>query len=411
MKITNIEAIPIAPRLAQRYADRAVDLYGIDCRVVVKVETDAGITGYGDVRVRPNAFPSSESMAGLIGRSPFDFVNNTLPHNSALTCALYDVMGKYLEVPAYKLIGQKKHSVIPVAAWTRPASPAHFRDEIKRAAAQGYRVFKMHSCTYHDVIEQTRLAAEVAPENFKIHWDFNKSRAIGSVLPLIKELERDYPIVGYIEDPLAANDLDGWKNLRRQTDVPIVMHNTPLGCVQEIIHGLADIYMIGGNMEATMASGWACSKANIQTILQFEGGTLGKAMALHMACVLPSHTVHTINLDDQYEEEYTTATIPIIDGASPVPEGPGLGFEVDEDALARMAAQQHRARPDKYVGVLHMNGGGMYYGASYISPTSVTGHQEGVDRGFSSELWVDDGSAEFAKVYDRVQKEGRFRAD
>ena len=410
MKITAIEAIPIAPRLAQRYADRAVDLYGIDCRVVVKIETDAGITGYGDVRVRPHSHPTTESMAGLVGRNPFDFLNNTLSHPSALTCALYDVMGKFLDVPAHKLIGQKKRNAVTVAAWTRPASPEHFRDEVERAIGQGYHVFKMHSCTYHDVFEQTRLAAEVAPDHFRIHWDFNKSRTLGSVLPIIKELERNYPIVGYIEDPLAKDDIDGWKNLRRQTDLPIIMHGTPLGGVQEIIHGLADIYMIGGNMEDTMAAGWACSKANLQTILQFEGGTLGKAMALHMASVLPSHTVHSINLDDQYEEDYTTETIPVVDGASPVPNGPGLGFEVDEEALARLAAQHHRERPEKFVGVLHMPGGNTYYSSSYISPTTITGHQEGVDRGFRSEIWEDDGSTDFADIYDRVQREGVFRS-
>ena len=410
MKITHIEAIPIFPRLARRYDNRKVDLYGIDCRTVVKVETDAGITGYGDMRVGPNRHPTSESMAHLIGHSPFDFLNNTLPQGSALTCALYDVMGKYLDVPAYKLIGQKKRNAIPVAAWTRPASPEYFRDEIKRAADQGYMVFKIHTCTHHDVFEQTRLAEQVAPEGFRIHYDFNSNRSLGSVLPIIRELERNHPIVGYIEDPLIKNDIDGWKNLRQRTDLPIIMHGTAWGGAQELMHSLADIYMIGGTMEDTMAAGWTFGRANVQVILQFEGGTLGKAMAMHMAAVLPTHTVHSINLDDQYEEDYTTETIPVIDGASPVPEGPGLGFEVDEDALARIAAQTPIERP-KHVGILHMPGGHTYYGPSYISPTTITGHQEGVDRGFKSEIWEDDGSADFTRIYDRVHQEGVFRAD
>ncbi|NKB72865.1 MAG: hypothetical protein GKR89_37830 [Candidatus Latescibacteria bacterium] len=408
MKITDIEVIPIAPRLASRYADRRVDLYGIDCRVVYKVHTDAGITGYGDVRVRPHGLPERDAVAHLIGRNPFDFLNSTLTvGGTALTCALYDVMGKYLDLPVHKLLGQKKRANIPVAAWTRPASPEHFRDEIKRAADQGYRVFKIHTCSYHDVFEQTRLAAEVAPQSFRIHYDFNHNRSLGSALPIIKELERNHPIVGYIEDPLDKRDIDGWKRLRQQIDLPLIMHGTPLGGVQELIHGLADIYMIGGTMEDTMAAGWACGKANLQVILQFEGGTLGKAMALHMASVLPTHTAHSINLDDQYGEDYTTATIPVVEGASPVPDGPGLGFAVDEDALARLAAQAIVEKPP-HVGVLHMPGGRTYYGPSYISPTAITGHQEGVDRGFRAEIWEDDGSAEFARTYDRVKKEGVF---
>ena len=410
MKITNIEVIPIYPHLAKRYDNRKVDLYGIDHRTVFKVDTDAGIVGYGDQRVRPGGQPDPAIAASLIGRNPFDFINNHLPYGSALNCALYDVMGKYLDVPVYKLIGQKVRDAVPVAAWTRPAAPETFRDEISRAADQGYTIFKMHTCDYHDVMEQTRLAEEVAPEGFKIHYDFNSNRSLAAVLPIIQELERNHPIVGYIEDPLVKNDIDGWCRLREQTRLPIIMHGTPLGSVQEIIRGVADIYMIGGSIGDTVATGFACGKANIQTILQFESGTLGKAMALHMAAVLPTHTAHSINLDDQYEEDYTTERIPVIEGSSPVPEGPGLGYEVDEDALARIAANKP-TEPPKHVGVLQMSGGNTFYGRSYVSPTSVTGREEGTIRGFSSEIWEDDGSAEFTRIYERVQQEGTFRAN
>jgi hypothetical protein len=93
-----------------------------------------------------------------------------------------------------------------------------------------------------------------------------------------------------------------------------------------------------------------------------------------------------------------------------VPDGPGLGYEVDEDALARLASQAMVERPT-HVGVLHMPGGHTYYGSSYISPPGITGHQEGVDRGFRSEIWEDDGSSEFSQIHDRVQKTGVFRAD
>ena len=410
MKITNIEVIPIYPRLAKRYENRKVDLYGIDHRTVFKVETDAGIVGYGDQRVRPGGQPDPAIAESLIGRNPFDFINNHLSYGSALNCALYDVMGKYLEVPVYKLIGQKVRDAVPVAAWTRPASPETFRDEISRAVDQGYTIFKMHTCDYFDVMEQTRLAEEVAPEGFKIHYDFNANRSLAAVLPIVQELERNHPIVGYIEDPIVKNDIDGWRRLREQTRLPIIMHGTPLGSVQEIIHSVADIYMIGGSIGDTIATGFACGKANIQTILQFESGTLGKAMALHMAAVLSTHTAHSINLDDQYEEDYTTERIPVIEGSSPVPEGPGLGYEVDEDALARIAANKPTELP-KHVGVLHMPGGNTFYGTSYVSPTRVTGREEGTIRGIKSEIWEDDDSAEFTRIYERVQQEGTFCAD
>jgi L-alanine-DL-glutamate epimerase-like enolase superfamily enzyme len=410
MKIKDVEIIPIYPRLARRYETRKVDLYGIDARTVFRVTTDNGPTGYGDQRVRPWGQPAPDKYKELIGSNPFDFVNNLKDFDSGLNCALYDVMGKHLDIPAYKLMGQKLRDWIPVAAWTRPASPLHFQQEIQRAAAQGYRVFKIHTSSYFDVFEQTKMAEQVAPPGFKIHYDFNSNRSIGVTIPIIKELERNHPVVGYIEDPLKRQDIDGWRRVREATGLPTIMHGTPFGGIQEIMHSQADIYMIAGSMGDLMATGLGFGKANLQVILQFEGGTLGKAMAMHMASVLPTHTAHSINLDDQYEEDITTERIPVVEGSSPVPDGPGLGFDVDEDALRRLSEQQ-LVEPPKHVGILTLPYGARYYGPSYISPTTVTGREEGDIRGFKSELWEDDGTEDFNQVYNKVQENGVYRVD
>ena len=53
-------------------------------------------------------------------------------------------------------------------------------EEIKRAVDQGYMVFKMHSDARFDIIEQTRVAQEVAPPGFKLHWDLNHNRSLGN---------------------------------------------------------------------------------------------------------------------------------------------------------------------------------------------------------------------------------------
>ena len=409
MRVKDIKVIPIYPKLADRYQHRQIDLYGIDHRTIFRVEADNGLVGYGDQRVRPGGQPNQSSVAPLIGRNPFDYINQNLA--AGLSGALYDLMGKYLEIPAYKLMGQKVHNQIPVAAWTRPASPEDFREEILRAVGEGYSIFKMHTCTYHDVIEQTRLAEEVAPEGFQIHYDLNSNRSLASALPLIKQMERDHPIIGYIEDPLIKNDIDGWRKLRDQVGLPIIMHGTPLGGIQELLQGIADIYMLESGVGNMLATGFAFGKGNIQTLIQLTGGTLTKAFALHMAAVLSTHTAHTINLDDQYAEgEDVAPLIPVIAGSSTVPQGPGLGIEVDEDALARLAANQPIEKP-KHVGILHMPGGHTFYGRSYISATDLTGREEGTIRGIKSELWLDDGTKEFDQVYHRAQKEGTFRAN
>ena len=142
MKITKIDIIPIRPRLASRYKGREVRFQGVKHRTIYKLQTDNGLVGYGDHRL--GGLPRA-AVEPLIGRDPFDFINNTL--DPGLGGALYDLMGKYLDVPAYKFMGQKVRDAVSVAAWTAQSSPAEFASEIERAAAEGYRVFQdAHRC-------------------------------------------------------------------------------------------------------------------------------------------------------------------------------------------------------------------------------------------------------------------------
>lgn len=406
MKITDIEMIPIAMPLARRYGDHAgrMRMYDIDQHLVVKVHTDQGLVGYGDYEDDPNPIPQAQVQA-LIGRNPFDFINNNL--HLGLGMALYDVMGKYLEVPAYKLMGQKVRDAVSVAAWTRPCGPEVFGEEIRRAAAQGHTIFKMHSDARYDVIEQTRVAEEVAPPGFKLHWDFNHNRTLGTVLPIIAELERNHPIVGFIEDPLPWTDIAGWRTLRERTRIPLIMHVPPLGGIQEVIYGVADIYMIGGRIGDTLISGFAYAKANIQTLIQQSGNTLMKALTLHQAAVLPTATAHIITLDDQFEEDITRERIPVVEGFSRVPEGPGLGVEVDEEALARAAARRPIDNPS-FIGVLRLPSGYKMYTQGNPNVPRLTGKEEGAIQGLAYEYWEEDGSAEFARVREKLQQEGPF---
>lgn len=405
MKITDIDIIPIYPRIAARNERYQARFRNINQRTVFRIRTDTGLIGYGDYRCQA---PPRSTVEPLIGRSPFDFINNDF--NPGLGGALYDVMGKYLDLPAYKLMGQKLRDAVAVAAWTRPASPTQFREEVERAVAQGYTIFKMHTAAIYDVLEQTRAVEAVAPPGFRIHYDFNGNRTLAAVLPIIHTLEEHHPIVGHIEEPLVPTDLDSWQRLRRQTRIPLIMHKPPLGGVQELVHGVADAYMVGERgIGDALARGQAYGGANIQTIVQLTGGTLTKALALHLAAVLPT-VGHSINLDDQYEEDITTERIPVIEGSSPVPEAPGLGVEVDEEALARAAARQPAEIP-RHVAILRLAGGHKLYSPTFPRVSQLTGFEEGTIRGIDLELWDDDGSPEFARLYERVHAEGAFVDD
>ncbi|MBK34366.1 MAG: hypothetical protein CME26_02410 [Gemmatimonadetes bacterium] len=412
MKVTNVDVIPITIPLAKRYDNEAgrLRMYDIDQQTAVRVTTDNGIIGYGSNE--EGRAIDEEQIEAVVDHSPFEHLHNDF--NTALGMALYDVMGKHLEVPAYKLMGQKVRDAAPVAAWTRPCPPEVFAGEVKRAADQGYRIFKMHSDPRYDVIEQTKAAQNVAPEGFRIHWDLNHSRTPSVIGPIVAQLEK-YPVVGFIEDPLPWTDIEGWRLLRAKTHLPLIMHNPQLGGMHEVIHGCADIYMVGGGIGNVLQSGFAYGKANVQVLIQQSGTTLMRALSLHEAAVLPTATAHLMNLVDQFDEDITTGEIPVTGGFCRVPETPGLGTDLDEDKLKAAAEADHLPQL-QHIGIVHLPDGKKLYTLDNSQKSvsgsrglqGVTGHEEGDLKKMVFEAWADDGSADYKKAQERIAKEGPY---
>ena len=140
------------------------------------------------------------------------------------------------------------------------------------------------------------------------------------------------------------------------------------------------------------------------------------ALSLHEAAVLPTATAHITSLSDQYEDDYTTKRISVIDGFSQVPEAPGLGIDVDEAKLKEATERQPIERP-RFIGILNLAGGTRIFtpdsGGNVCGPANhdamrYTGYEEGALRGIRLERWVDDGSEAFQKAFDRIQKEGAY---
>ena len=410
MKIDDIDIYCIEPKLRSDIPDYPAPLSQLHQRVVFKITLDNGVVGYGEYRCYP---PDESAVAPLIGQNPFDFINHDLNIGLSQWClglsaALYDAMGKHLEIPAHKLMGPKIRDRVAVSAWTRPCAPEVLSREVQRAVDQGYNLFKMHTCDHYDVYEQNEAVEQTAPKRFRIQYDFNHNRSLGVVLPILKHLEKSW-VVGSVEDPLVLTDIDGWRRLREKTNIPIYMHVPPLGGLQELLHGLADGYIIGeycGGFGDALQRGFAYSKANIPSVIQLTGGSLVTAFALHIGAVLP-RVAHTITLDDNYVEDIATARIPVIEGCSPVPSGPGLGVEVREEELLRMAKRKPYDMP-RILGVTQFAGGSTLFSVGFPNLDVLMGFQEGTIREYQFNLRHDDGSNEFSQLYERARNEGSF---
>ena len=411
MKITDLDLIQIHPKNQSRNRNNYAFYGELSQITVYRVTTDSGLIGYGETRGR---MPPRSSVDRVIGRNPFDYVDSDLNHG--LVGALYDVMGKYLEIPAYKLMGQKQRDAVSLAAWTRPCSPAEFAAEVTHAAAAGYTILKMHTSALWDVLEHVRQAEAVAPPGFRLHLDFNGGtpasrtpRTVATVLPLLRELE-GHPAVGFIEDVLARHDVHGWRTLRERTRIPLILgHGGMLGTALDATLGMADLYMLGDRVGSSLARGKALGLLNTQVMFQLVGNALSAALAMHMAAVLPTGTGHCITQMEQYEEDIVRQPLVVQEGFARLPEAPGLGLEIDDDALSRLAAN-----PDPYesiprgIGILRLPYGKVLYTHSFPNVGRETGTEEGALRGHDFELWQDDGSERFAQLYARLESEGSF---
>jgi muconate cycloisomerase len=149
--------------------------------------------------------------------------------------------------------------------------------------------------------------------------------------------------IAFIEQPLPADDLAGLKVLARSTKTPIGM--------DESIHSLADIEAIkragakgvslkliklGGFREA-FAAGKLCHKLGlkINVAAKIAESSIGTAAAVHLACAVPN-VDWGVSLTNMYlAEDIVKAPITIRNGVVGLPEGKGLGVEVDEAAVER----------------------------------------------------------------------------
>jgi muconate cycloisomerase len=147
----------------------------------------------------------------------------------------------------------------------------------------------------------------------------------------------------FIEQPLPAHDLAGLRALARASKTPIGM--------DESIHSLADIEAVkragakgislkliklGGFREA-IAAGKLCRKLGlkINVAAKIAESSIGTAAAVHLSCAVPN-VAWGVSLTNMYlAEDIVRRPIAIADGKVALPDGPGLGVEVDEAAVAR----------------------------------------------------------------------------
>ena len=335
--------------------------YRIQANTILLVKTNLGLIGAGQSW---STYPvTDEQRTKYIGSSPFDWLGarSDLP----LNMAMYDLMGKYLDVPAWKLIGEQVRDRIPVSAWTASFEPRMMAKEVKHAASLGYRWLKYHVDETQNVVEQTRAMQAAAPPGFKIHYDFNMNSDRESIEPVIDAL-KEFPIVGRIEDPISNSKPDDWRYFCEKYDIPMVAHHAP---VDFIVSGAADGYMAGhAPIGHAIRIAGVAEHVGKPLMLQQGGLYINQAFLAHECSVFPAATMDQVNLAELWNDHIVNEQMPIKDGSIAVSDGPGLGVTLDVEKLKEIASVPRPKYEPFLVRVMYKDG-----------PTIIARHNPAID--------------------------------
>lgn len=361
MKITDITTTIC--RLPIRHSGRlgVGSLEQVDL-VIVQVKTENGIEGVGECSpwavFAENAFAIKATIdyylaPAIIGRSVFnieeillamDASHHASPFAKAgVEIAVMDALGKLLKQPVHNLIGGLVRDRINLSYSVTNQDVQKDVDESLWLIDQGFKALKIKTGVLSEKEELLRIEVlrKAVGDEFDLRLDFNQGGRREQVLRLCRQLEDFSPT--FIEQPVKGWDLDAMVALTDALDTPIMADESVLSWEQGFQvakRGAADILSIklaktGGITRGKKVAA-ACEAAGIPCYAgaMWESG-IGIAAHLHFACSTPAvkygsdyYTCNYLLTDDLIIEP-----LRVEDGDMLVPTEPGLGVNVDWDAI------------------------------------------------------------------------------
>jgi len=345
-------------------------------QLVVKVETDEGIFGWGESglsgRERAVVGAVEHYSEFLKGRDPFQtgalwqemyrsqyFEGGRVLQAaiSAIDIALHDIKGKALGVPVYDLLGGKQRNHIPTFASTTTAEPGAMIAQAQALIAAGWtciRFFPDFSDTRifepREHIAKTARACVQARatlgDEVVLGIDWHHRLSVAETASFCQKMPSG--TLDFLEEPIRDETPEAYEALRKLTDIPFAIGEEFsskwqfLPYIERGIHQFnrVDICNVGGFTEAMKVAGW--SEAHYVDLMPHNPlGPVCTAATIHMAAAVANFSwLETrVNPGDLYgggagDDIFTTQ--PRLDGAVyPVSDAPGLGIEIDEAALTR----------------------------------------------------------------------------
>jgi galactonate dehydratase len=348
-------------------------------QLIVKVETDEGVFGWGESGLSGRELAVVGAIRHfeqfLIGKDPFrigaiwqelyrsqyfEGGRVLLAAQSAIDIALHDIKGKALGVPVYELLGGRHREAVPTFASTGSISESGDEtiEDARKLMARGWSTIRFFPAAWGgpDNIFEPResigttakflvRAREELGEDVVLGIDYHHRLSVAETASFCQKMPSG--TLDFLEEPIRDETPEAYESLRTLTDVPFAIGEEFaskwqfLPYIERGIHqyNRLDLCNVGGFTEAMKVAGW--SEAHYVDLMPHNPlGPICTAATIHLSAAVPNFFALEVraNATDLYAGTPTAELfpqMPMLDGAVfRVPDGPGLGVEVNEEKLA-----------------------------------------------------------------------------
>ena len=375
MKIKHVRTHILQAELSQPFAySRA--WYDTRMAMVVEIETDNGLIGwgecYGPARITAAVVASVATL--LIGEDPLriDYlwrkVYSTLRDHgqkgvvieglSGIDIALWDIKGKHFSVPIHRLLGggiRKEVQAYATGLYRRRSGDPlrYLPDDAAGYVVEGFKAVKLKvGFGVEEDAAVTRAVREAIGPGVALMVDANHAYDATAAIRLGRMIEPHD--IGWFEEPVPPEDVAGYRAMKAALSIPIAggeCEFTRFGFRDLLVARAVDIVQpdtcaAGGLSECKKIADMA-EAFGVRYNPHVWGTGIAIAAALQLLAVLPPHTPPSLNpvepllefdrTEHPIRQALLTQPIEHERGMVRVPDGPGLGIEVDRAALARFA--------------------------------------------------------------------------
>ncbi|WP_126664937.1 mandelate racemase/muconate lactonizing enzyme family protein [Haloterrigena salifodinae] len=373
MEITDVQAIPLAHSLPDGEGLGDARGFGTDRgTTLVRLETDDGTVGWGEAFAPgPMATATIETMFAddVVGMDPFEVESlaensYTDPYHfggdvvvqsavSAIDVACWDIIGKSVGRPVHRLLGGTRCEELTPYASTMYFTEADrpIEEPIRDAVEEGFTAAKIKiGADPESDAERVRTAREILGDDADLMVDMNGNYRPHQAVKSARAIE-EYDVT-WIEEPVPPENASGYRELRGKIDIPIAAGEAHYGRFEfkDLIDDrTVDIVQpnlgrCGGLSEARLIAGMA-STENVAVRPHIWNSAVGMAAAVQFAASISNYP-HTRNVPEPMLIEFDRSENPMRSellethfdpsgGTIDVSQEPGLGIEIDQDALER----------------------------------------------------------------------------